>query len=145
MTNIDMTKFFDPKLFDLNGFTVNMEKALEANKRSLEAVKKANTVMAEGASTVAARQLELTQTAMEESIEVARDLSSAKGIEGMGAKNADAVRNTFEKGIRNAMELMAIANKAQSEAAEILSKQLVENVNLMTEQAKKATKAAAAK
>jgi phasin family protein len=139
MTTTDLTKFFD-----ITGFTVNIEKALEANKRSLEAIKKANTVIAEGASTVAARQLELTQSAMEESIEAARGLATTKGVDGFAAKNADVIRTTFEKGVHNALELMAIANKAQTEAAEIISKQLVENVNLLAEEAKKAAAKGAA-
>ncbi|MBI1363371.1 MAG: hypothetical protein GC134_05250 [Proteobacteria bacterium] len=139
MNTAELTKFFD-----LTGITVNMEKALEANKRSVEAIKKANTVIAEGASTVAARQLELTQSAMEESIEAARGLATAKGFDGLTAKNADVIRTSFEKGVQSALELMAIANKAQAEAAEIISKQLVENVTLLTEEAKKAAAKGAA-
>ena len=134
------------KLFDMTAYskTVNLEAVAEANKKTLDALKKANSVMAESLGALASRQVELGQAALESSIESARDLATAKGVEDYIAKQAGLFQATLEKSVENAKELATIATKAQSEAADIVTKQLLENVSVFAETATKAGKTAAA-
>ena len=136
----DLNKFFDLSAY---GKAFNMEAAMEANKKNLETFKKANAILAEGASAVAARQLELTQNAIEENIEAARTLATAKGVEEFSAKQNDMLRTSFEKGVENATEIFNIAKKAQTDASELVNKQVAENTELFSKEAKKAAEAAA--
>jgi len=139
-----MTEF--SKLFDLTAFgkAFDLSAVIEMNQKTLETVKQANSIMAEAASKLAARQAEMTKTTMAEGIAGAKELTTAKGLEEYLGKQAQLFQVTLEKSVENSRELAELATKASTEAGELVTRQLLNNVSALSTAASKTAKAATA-
>lgn len=142
----DFAKYFDVAAYNklLGTKVMNIDAVIDANRKSLEALKKANTVMADGVNAVATRQIELAQSALEDGIEAVRDLATAKGVEEFMSKQTSLFQHALEKSVDNARELSTLLTKAQTEAAEIVGKQFAATMSTLSDEAVKVAKAAPA-
>lgn len=137
-----MTDF--SKLFDLNAFRsgVDFSKLIEMNTQTLAALQEAGTIWAEGSKKLAERQAELARTQLEATTETAKELATIKGVEAYFAKQTELLKDSFEKAVENTRELAEMASKTSAEAGDVLTKQVLANVETLT---KPTTKAAATK
>ena len=103
--------------FDMDAMTkaFNMENFLKAHKAGMDAASKTSATMAETSNKMAKRQMEMTQKAMEESIEAARCLSTAKGMEDFFTKQSELFRSQWQNSVENCKEMWQLSTKAQQE------------------------------
>lgn len=134
----DFSKFFDANAFR-NG--VDFTKLIEINTQTLAALQEAGTIWAEGSKKLAERQAELARTQFEASTETAKELATVKGVETYFAKQTELLKNSFEKAVENTRELAALAGKTSTEAGEVLTKQMLSNVEALTQSTRKAAEA----
>lgn len=110
--------------FDINAITkaFNIEALQTASQRNLDAFKKANAIIVEGMSQIATRQMEQIQSSVQQSTEMAKELSSAKGLEDMMQKQSTAWKTAVERTVANSQEIADIARRTQTAATDVLSK-----------------------
>lgn len=110
----------------LPGFDV--EAMIAAQRKNIEALTAANQVAFEGVQTIAKRQIEIARKATEELSHVAKEFTVAGTPEDKLARHAALAKEAFESAIANLRELSGIAQKANSEAVDLISKRVVENL-----------------
>jgi len=139
----DFSKFFDANAFR-NG--VDFSKLIEMNTQTLAALQEAGAIWAEGSKKLAERQAELARTQLEATTESAKELATVKGVEAYFSKQTELLKTSFEKALENTRELAEIAGKTSTEAGNILTKQMLSNVDALTQSTRKTaeTKSAAA-
>lgn len=139
----DFSKYFE-KYMDLSAFGkgVDFSKLIELNTQTLSALQEAGTIWAEGGKKLAERQAEIARTNIEATTETAKELAAIKGVEAYIAKQSDLLKQSFEKAVENTRELAEIAGKTSTEAGEVLTKQLLANVDALTKAAQKTAAAA---
>ena len=116
--SFDVTKIFA----DFRFRPFDVEAALAAQRRNIEALSQANQLAVESVQAVAKRQIELTRETFEGFSTLLRDLAAPTSTEDRIAKNTDYVKKMLEKGIKHSREIATIATKAGTEAAEVLHK-----------------------
>jgi len=110
---------------------VDMEAALAAQRRNLEALTHANRVALEGAQAVAKRHMEIMQSSMSEMTEAMRALTSTDSPQVKAAKQADLMKTAYEKAVTNMKELADIIQKSNGEALGVINKRFTEAMDEM--------------
>jgi phasin family protein len=110
--------------FTLPGF--DAETVLASQRKNVEALTQANQLAAEGLQAVVKRQVEIAKEAVEEASTLLRDITQPTAPEDRIAKNADHLKQAFEKGLANARELTLTLAKAQTEAFDVITKRVAE-------------------
>ncbi|CDH46308.1 MAG: phasin family protein [Candidatus Competibacteraceae bacterium] len=133
--NVDFAKF-DMNKFDMSkmlgdlkipGF--DMEAAVAAQRKNIEALTAANQTAVQGMQAVAQRQAEILSQAMSEVSAVVQQLSSAgSNPQEMTAKQAELARKGFEQALANARELAEMVSKSNTEAFAIINKRVTESL-----------------
>jgi phasin family protein len=133
--NVDFAKF-DMSKFDMSkmlgdlkipGF--DMEAAVAAQRKNIEALTAANQTAVQGMQAVAQRQAEILSQAMSEVSAVAQQLSSAgSNPQELTAKQAELARKGFEQALANARELAEMVSKSNTEAFAIINKRVTESL-----------------
>ena len=116
---------------------VDMESLLAAQRKNIEALTAANRLALEGVQAVAQRQAEILRQTMEETSKMVSDLMAAGTPEDRVAKQADLMKSAFEKALANMRELAEMIAKSNTEAAEVISKRVSENLEEIKSMAKK--------
>jgi len=114
----------------LPGFDV--DKLIAAQRKNIEALTAANQVAFEGVQTIAKRQVEFARKAAEEMSQAAKDLTSTGTPEDKLARQVALAKEAFETAVANLRELTGIAQKANSQAVDLISKRVVENFDEVT-------------
>lgn len=130
--DVDVGKAFAG--FAFPGFDV--ESLMACQRKNLEALTQANQLAVEGVQAVARRQAEIARETFGEASAMLRDFTQPGAPEERAAKNAEAAKLAFEKGIAHARELTALVSKANSEAFDVLTKRVAESFEEFREQAK---------
>jgi len=144
--DFDMTKFMDPtKFMDMSKMMadykvpgVDVDAILSAQRRNIEAVTAANQLAFEGLQAVMRRQAEILRQTMEETSAMMSEMMTAGTPEDKVTKQAELVKAAFEKAIANMKELAEMVAKSNSEAAEVLSNRVKENIEEVKAQLAKA-------
>ncbi|MCC8998469.1 MAG: phasin family protein [Candidatus Contendobacter sp.] len=133
--NVDFSKF-DFSKFDLSkalgdvkipGF--DLEAAVAAQRKNIEALTAANQAAVQGLQAVAQRQAEILSQAINEVSTVAQQLSSAgTNPQELTAKQAELARKAFEQALANARELAEMVSKSNTEAFAIINKRVTESL-----------------
>lgn len=108
--------------------SVDIDAVTVAQRKNIEAVQAANQVAFEGFQAVARRQAEIVREASEEMQKLFKDVSTAPAEDRI-AKQADAVKSLFETAVANTNELATMVQKANVEAASLINKRVVENLD----------------
>ncbi len=125
-----MTQEFAKKFGGANaGGMPDAEGLIAAHKRNLEAITAANKVALEGAQAVARRHLEILQQTSAEMAETIRALSAAEAPQVKAAKQADLVKQAYEKAIANMRELRDLIANANGEAVDLLNRRFMESLD----------------
>jgi phasin family protein len=129
--NIDISKFdiskfdFSKMMGDLKIPGFDMQAAMEAQRKNIEALTAANNAAVQGMQAVAQRQAEILSQAMSEVSSVAQQLSSAgTNPQEMTGKQAEVARKAFEQALANMRELAEMVNKSNTEAFAIINKRV---------------------
>ena len=101
---------------------------LEAQRKNVEALTNANRLAFEGAKAVTERQAEILRQAMAESTAAVKDLTAGKPEDAF-VKQAELMKQGFERSVATFQELAEMGAKSQSEAAEVINKRFSEGLD----------------
>ncbi len=110
---------------------VDVEAVMTAQRRNIEALTSANQLAIEGMQAVARRQAEILRQTMEEMTRGTQSLLEQGPPEERLAKQTDLVKVAFEKALSNMRELAEMVAKANTEAANIISRRVAESLDEM--------------
>ena len=123
----------------------DVDAMIAAQRKNIEAITAANQVAFEGVQSIAKRQVEIARKAAEELSQVARELTAVGSPEDKIARHAALTKDAFETAVANLRELSGIAQKANTEAVDLISKRVVENLEEVKSALAPAPKTAASK
>jgi phasin family protein len=132
--NFDFTKFFAdlkfPAVPDMEAFT-------NATRRNVEAFTAANRIALEGAQAVARRNMEIMQQAMSDMSEAMRTLSGAETPQARAARQADLLKQGYERAVSNIREVGDMIQHANQEALDLLNRRFSEAMDELKTMAQK--------
>ncbi|MGH6976932.1 MAG: phasin family protein, partial [Stellaceae bacterium] len=102
-----------------------------------EALTQANQLAVEGAQAVARRQAEIAREAIDEASAVLREIVQPTAPEERIAKQAELLKQTFERGLANTRELALMLAKANTEAFDVVAKRVAQGFEEIRDEAKK--------
>ncbi|MGB8181203.1 MAG: TIGR01841 family phasin [Stellaceae bacterium] len=121
--------------FTLPGFDV--EAVLASQRKNIEALTQANQLAVEGVQAVARRQAEIAREAVDEASTVLREIVQPTAPEERIAKQAELLKQTFERGLANTRELTLMLAKANTEAFDVVAKRFAQGFEEIRDEAKK--------
>ncbi len=133
----DVTKAFGD--FRLPGLDV--ETIVATQRKNLEALTQANQLAIEGVRALAQRQAEIVQQAFADASALFHAWTQPGAPEDRLAKNADAAKQAFEKGLANAQELSELTAKASTDVLSVITKRVSESFDEARLYAKKQSSA----
>ena len=104
----------------------DMEAFVSASRRNMETLTAANRVALEGAQAVARRHMEIVQQNMAELTEAVRSMSAARSASGQGRKQAELLKQAYERAVGNMKELSDLITESNAEAVKLLNSRFVE-------------------
>jgi len=110
------------KAFDVEGFVASQRK-------NVEALTAANQVAFEGVQALVRRQAEIVRENVEELTKITRELTAAGSPEDRLAKQTQLAKEAFETALGHVRELTGLVQKSSSEAVELLSKRVSDNLD----------------
>ena len=131
--DMDLTKLFA----SMTPFMPDMEALLTAHRRNIEALVESNKVALEGAQAVARRNMEIMQQSMAQLTETMQAMASPEAPQAKAAKQADMVKNAYERAGTNLKELGEMIQHANADAVGILQKRFTAAVEEVKALAKK--------
>ncbi len=133
--DFDVGKFFAdmkfPAMPDMEAFTT-------ATRRNMEALTAANRVALEGAQAVARRHMEIMQQAMGDMSEAVRALARADSPQARAARQAELLKQGYERAVGNLKELGDMIQHANQEAIDLLNRRFAEAMDELKTIAQKA-------
>jgi phasin family protein len=104
----------------------DMEALMAAHRRNMEALSAANRVALEGAQAVARRHMEIMQQMMTELTESLRALASTDAPQDKAAKQAELLKQAYERAVAHTRELSELIQKSSGEALGVLNRRFAE-------------------
>ena len=104
----------------------DMEAFVSASRRNMETLTAANKVALEGAQAVARRHMEIMQQNMAELTEAVRSLSSVEAPQAKAAKQAEMLKQAYERSVSNMKELGDLIQHSNAEAVKLLNSRFAE-------------------
>ncbi|HUN43957.1 MAG TPA: TIGR01841 family phasin [Acetobacteraceae bacterium] len=104
----------------------DMEAFIAANRRNIETLTAANRVAMEGAQAVARRNMEIMQQNLSELTECMKALASAEGPQAKAARQAELLKQAYERAVANMQELRDLIQQSNAEALSLLNKRFAE-------------------
>jgi phasin family protein len=104
----------------------DMEAFVSASRRNMETLTAANKVALEGAQAVARRHMEIMQQNMAELTEAVRSLSSVEAPQAKASKQAEMLKQAYERSVLNMKELGDLIQHSNAEAVKLLNSRFAE-------------------
>jgi phasin family protein len=104
----------------------DMEAFVTASRRNMETLTAANKVALEGAQAVARRHMEIMQQSMGELTEAVRAMSSLEAPQAKAAKQAELLKQAYERAVANMKELGDLIQHSNAEAVKLLNARFAE-------------------
>lgn len=117
----------------------DMEMFLSSHRRNMETLSAANRVALEGAQTVAKRHMEIVQQTMQEMSETIRELSSSESPQARAARQAELVKQAYERAVANMRELADLIQRSNGEALSMLNRRFTEAMDEVKAMAQKSS------
>lgn len=108
---------------------VDMNAMIEGQRKNLEAVTQANRVALEGLQAVSKRQAEILQQTMAETTAAVEAVAGSGSPQDATAKQAEIMKNAFEKALSNMKELAELVAKSNAEATEAINNRISETLD----------------
>jgi phasin family protein len=102
------------------------EALLLAHRRNVEALSTANRIALEGAQAVAKRHMEIMQQTMSELTEQIRALSTAESPAAKASRQAELLKQSYERAAANTKELTDLIQRANADAVGALNHRFTE-------------------
>jgi phasin family protein len=133
----DMTKMFDPQTISQQWQKyMDMNQAMQTGKASMENWQNLSGMWAKTFTSCYEKNMKMCQTAMDDSIECLRDMSTAKGIEELMNKQAEWSRKAAEKCQASAQELAKTLQTTQTQCSDMMSKMMEQSFSADAETSK---------
>lgn len=116
----------------------DMEVFLSAHRRNMETLAAANRVALEGAQTVAKRHMEIVQQTMQEMTDTIRELSSSDSPQSRATRQAELVKQAYERAVTHMRELAELIQRSNGEALGMLNQRFAEAMDEVKGLAQKA-------
>jgi phasin family protein len=110
------------KAFDVEGFVASQRK-------NVEALTAANQLAFEGVQALVRRQAEIVRENVEELTKITRELTAAGSPEDKLVKQTQMAKDAFENALGHVRELTGLVQKSSSQAVEVLSKRVADNLD----------------
>jgi phasin family protein len=94
---------------------------MAAHRRNMDVLSQANRLALEGAQAVARRHMEIMQQTMAELTEHVRELASTDTPQHKAARQAELVKQSYERAVGNIRELSDLIQRSNGEALELLN------------------------
>jgi phasin family protein len=107
----------------------DMDAFVAASRRNMETLTAANRVALEGAQAVARRHMEIMQQSMTELTEAVRAMSSVEPPQVKAAKQAELLKQAYERAVGNMKELGDLIQHSNEEAVKLLNARFVEAID----------------
>jgi phasin family protein len=104
----------------------DMEAFVAASRRNMETFTAANRIALEGAQAVARRHMEIMQQGMAEMTEAVRALATAEAPQVKAAKQAELLKQAYERAVANIKEIGDLIQRSNAEAIGLLNKRFAE-------------------
>jgi phasin family protein len=104
----------------------DMEAFVSASRRNMETLTAANRVALEGAQAVARRHMEIVQQSMAELTEAVRSMSSVESPQAKAAKQAELLKQAYERAVANMKEIGDLMQHSHAEAMKLLNTRFTE-------------------
>ena len=104
----------------------DLEAFVSAGRRNMETLTAANRVALEGAQAVARRHMEITQQNIAELTEAVRAMSSVEAPQAKAAKQAELLKQSYERAVTNMKEIGDLIQHSNEEAVKLLNARFVE-------------------
>src|SRR3712207_7727556 len=104
----------------------DMDQLAAAQRRNFEALSAANKVALEGAQAVARRHMEIMQQSMSEMTEAMRSLTAAESPQARAVKQADLLKQAYERSVANMKEIGDLIQHSHEEAMALLNQRFTE-------------------
>lgn len=108
---------------------VEVNDILASQKKNIEAFTKAMHAATEGAGMVARRQAEILRSALEQTMEMIRELTVAGNPKETAAKQVELVKKAFETATANARALAEAVETSNKEAFEVIRRRTSETLD----------------
>ena len=104
----------------------DMEAFVNASRRNMETLTAANKVALEGAQAVGRRHMEILQQSMADLTEAVRAMSSVEAPQAKAAKQAELLKQAYERTVANMKELGDLIQHSNAEAVNLLNARFAE-------------------
>jgi len=121
--------------FQVPGFDASA--VLDIQRRNAEALIAANQTVVQGLQTVVKRQGEIAQQSFKQFQDLLSATPSTGSVSETLVRQIDVAKSSYEKGVADARELGDIVSKVGTEAADIISRRVVANLDEVKASAQK--------
>jgi len=108
---------------------VDMEAMMQAQRRNIEALSRANQLAGEGMHAVLRRQAEILRQSMEEANRHIASMMEPGGTEQRMARQAEIAKEAFEAALANMREIADLMAKSNQETFEVINKRVSESLD----------------
>lgn len=103
-----------------------MDGIISAHRRNMETFSAANRVALEGAQVVARRNMEIMQQSIGELTDTMRQLTTAESPQARAARQAELLKEAYERAVANMKELADLITRSNAEAVQLLNNRFTE-------------------
>lgn len=108
---------------------LDTEALLNAQRRNIEALTRANQLAAEGMQAVMKRQAEILRQTMEEASRMAGAVAEAGSPDKQAAKQAEVAKAAFETAIANMREIAELVTRANKDTFDVINQRVAESLD----------------
>lgn len=112
---------FAKSLEKLQAAPFDMKKMLEIQRKNLQTLSEAQQLTVEGIQSVLNRQIEVISQFMEEQSFITNQLLREGTPEDKLNRNAELIKNSYDKAVANAKEISELVQKTNSKASRLLN------------------------
>ena len=117
---------------------------MAAHRRNMDVLSQANRLALEGAQAVARRHMEIMQQTMSELTEHVRELAGSDTPQHKAARQAELVKQSYERAVSNIRELSDLIQRSNGEAVALLNdrfKEAMDEIKALMEKSGESKKA----
>jgi phasin family protein len=117
---------------------------MAAHRRNMDVLSQANRLALEGAQAVARRHMEIMQQTMSELTEHVRELAGSDTPQHKAARQAELVKQSYERAVTNIRELSDLIQRSNGEAVALLNerfREAMDEIKALLEKPTETTKA----
>lgn len=123
-------------------YPFDIKTVMDAQRKNIQAINEANQRTFEGWKELAQRQTEMVSQFMQDNSGIARETFAEGSAEAKFAKQTEIMKNSYEKSVQNAQELVEIARSFATDAAELINQRVVASLGEIKSSAKKKAQSA---